>query len=644
MKHLSIMKRLSILIQWLLVLGFLGFAGYALLKAKPVPDRQPDSWRTWQGFMALSYPGIGTGDSAVYTSPDMLLSQMKALKAAGYHTIMPEDALTFLREGAPLPEKALLLLFEGGRKDSVIYTLKPFQQTGFIGTLCLPTRMLHTRGSFFLRRGDFRRISGAGFWQFAGMGHEAVDEIPTGTQDETGHFLTRRKWEEGELESPEAYEQRVADDYAACIENINEETGVHPIAYIYPFADAGRGPEADPEAERINREQVMKHFQMAFVHAGNPFNGPGRNPYNLTRLRVPGDISGEALVQKLERYAPKFEETGEIHDADAWQVDGKAGFMEDGLEIQAGSAVWLRGSDSWSDMELNTTIRIFPNTSAAIYVRYTTPKSFLRVTLTPEGIRVQENQQGRMQTLFWHPESLAEKDPVALRLRVKGSRVWLWRGKRKLAGPLPLTAQPRKGRVGLGADAGTIQVEAFRAMPLLTTYAIASGIDQFPVKDHPQTKALIVPLDPIENKPGQKHPRAILTAAGQGTEIIPLLPAGEAQQSALEELKNLLSRPISQNLISRVAIQSPNSPILDQLHKMNLGIIAILPATDLAQETFDMAQLNSDDMILVEGSEEESLTALNKLLATVPAYRIIGYLDDSQSMAFGISRAIRYGP
>ena len=57
------MKRLSILIQWILVLGFLGFGGYALLKTKPVPDRQPDSWRDWQGFMALSCPGVGTGDS-----------------------------------------------------------------------------------------------------------------------------------------------------------------------------------------------------------------------------------------------------------------------------------------------------------------------------------------------------------------------------------------------------------------------------------------------------------------------------------------------------------------------------------------------------------------------------------------------------
>jgi len=638
------MKKLSIFIQWLLVLGFLGFAVHALLKGQPLPDRQPKAWRSWEGFMAISYPGIGTGDSSVYTTPKKLQQQLVALHAAGYRTITLEDALAFLKEDAPLPPKALLLLFEGGRKDSIIFTIKPFRKTGFSGVICLPTRVMRSHGAFFLRRGDFKNIAKMKFWEFAAMGHKAIDEIPVSPDEARGHFLTQRKWTENGIESPEAFQQRVTSDYATCITSIEKETGTHPIAYIYPFADAGRGPEADPEAERINREEVTSLFQMAFVRANNPFNGPGRNPYNLTRLRVPGNLTGEELVQKLERYAPKFYEIGGIHDVDTWQVDGKARFMEDGLEIPAGSVAWLRGSDSWSDVELNTTIQIFPNTTAAIYVRYSSPKSFLRVTLVPEGIRVQENQQGKMQTLSWHPDSLTENDPVALRLRVKGSRVWLWHGEKKLAGPLPLTAEPQKGRVGLGADAGTIQVKSFTAMPLVTAYAIASGIDQFPAKDHPQTKALIVPLKPITNKPGQKHPRAILTAAGQGTEIIPLLPAGEAQSPALKDLKDLLSHPISHNLISRVAIQSPNSPTLDQLHEMNLGIIAILPASDLAQENFDVTQLNSDDMILVDGSEKESLVALNKLLATIPAYRIIGYLDDTQSMAFGISRAIRYGP
>lgn len=638
------MKKISILVQWLVVLGFLGFAAYALLKGRPVPDRQPASWRGWQGFMALSYPGIEKGDSDVYTSPARLLEQMEALHAAGYRAITPEDALAFLKEGAPLPRKALLLLFEGGRKDSVIFTVKPFRKTGFSGTLCLPTHVMRSHGAFFLHRSDIHSIAQWGFWQFAGMGHEAINEIPAGPDGARGHFLSRRIWTEAGLESPEAFRQRVAADYAACMETIEKEAGIRPLAYVYPFADAGQGPEADPDAERINREQVALLFQMAFVQAHNPFNGPGRDPFDLTRLRVPGNISGEKLVQMLEGYAPRIEEASDIHDAEAWQVDGDVRFTQNELVISADSAAWPRGSDTWSDMDVSATIRIATDTVAAVYARYASPKSFLRVTLAPAGIRVQENLEGRLRTLHWQPEPLAENTPVALRLRVKGARAWLWRGDELLAGPLPLAAHHPQGRAGLGSDAGAFAVDAFAAKPLGSVYAVASALDRFPPEDHPQAKALIVPLDPAADEPAQEQRRALLSAAAQGTEIIPLLPAGEAQAEALEGIEALLLHPITRRLITRVAVPSPTPSILQRLHDAGLGIVAMLPATDLAQGSFDAKQLQPGDMILVEGTEEESRSALDKLLATWPAYRTIAFLEASRSLELGVARAVRYGP
>ena len=58
------MRKLSVALQWLLVLGLAGFAASALLKGRPRPERQPETWRSWQGFMALSYAGIGEADPA----------------------------------------------------------------------------------------------------------------------------------------------------------------------------------------------------------------------------------------------------------------------------------------------------------------------------------------------------------------------------------------------------------------------------------------------------------------------------------------------------------------------------------------------------------------------------------------------------
>ena len=637
------MKKLSIAIQWLVVLGIAALGAYPFVKGRPVPDRHPETWRSWQGFMALSYSGIGKGHPDAYPSPERLAEQLEALHAAGYRTITPEDALAFLREKSPLPSKALLLLFEGGRKDSVIYTAKPFQKTGFSGTLCLPTRTLNSRGSFFLHRSDLRRIASMGFWQFAGMGHEAIDEIPLGPDGIPGHFLTRRKWTDAGKEKLEDFRQRVANDYATCLESIEKQAGVRPVAYVYPFADAGRGREADPHAAQINREPITNLFQMAFVHAQNPFNGPGKDPFELSRLRVPGNLSGPELVRKLEQYAPRAGAAGDVHEADSWQVDGDVRFAKAGMEFAVDSAAWPRGGDNWSDVDVSATIRISPNAMAAIYARHASPQSFLRVTLSPAGIRVQENHEGRMRTLHWQPDPQADLDPVTLRLLVKGARAWLWRGDEQLAGPLPLAARQAQGRVGLASETGPFQLEAYSAQPLATVYALVSDLDRFPAEDYSSTKALIVPLDPVADEAAQEQRRSILAAAARGTEVIPLLPASGDPAELLTRLQTLLDHPITRSLISRVAVPSPSAGVLESLHARNLGVVALLPAADLAKGGFDLPLL-PDDLILVDGSEQESLPALDRLLAAFPAYRTIALLDPARSRELGVSRAVRYAP
>lgn len=637
------MKKLSVALQWLVILGIAALVAYPFVKGRPVPDRHPEDWRSWQGFMALSYAGIGKGDPQVYPSPERLAEQLEALRAAGYRTITPEDALAFLREQAPLPPKALLLLFEGGRNDSVIYTTKPFQQTGFSGTLCLPSRAVNSRGAFFLRGADLRRIAKMGFWQVAAMGHEAIDDVPVGPDGTPGHFLSRRKWTEDGKESAAAFRQRVANDYATCLKTLEKQTGIRPILYVYPFADAGQGREADPQAAKINREQVTHLFQMAFVQAHQPFNGPGQDPYDLTRLRVPGNISGADMVRLLAQYAPRPDAATDIR-ASSWQVDGDVQFIRGGMEFAAGAAAWPLGSDNWSDVDVRATVRIPANAMAAIYARYNSPQSFLRVTLSPAGIRVQENQDGRMRTLHWQPEPQAENGPVDVRLLVKGARAWLWRGEEPLAGPLPLSSPNAQGRVGIASETGSFRVDAYGAKPLDTAFAVASGFDRFPETDHAATKALIVPLERAGDEAAQAQRRTILAAAAQGTEVVPLLPAGEDPAATLAELQTLLDHPITRSLINRVAVPSPNAEILQGLRALDLAVIGIYSAADLAQGGFEQKTLLPDDMILVEGSESESLVALDKLLASYPAYRTIAFLDPAKCRELGIARAVRYGP
>ncbi|MGD9780645.1 MAG: hypothetical protein AB7V14_00680 [Kiritimatiellia bacterium] len=630
------MKKLSILFQWLVVLALAGLAAYPFIKGRPLPERRPETWRDWHGFMALSYAGIGEGDPEVYPMPKRVEEQLAALHAAGYRTITPADALAFLEDRRPLPAKALLLLFEGGRKDSVIYATRPLQKTGFAGTLALPTRLLKARGNFFLRRGDLQRVAKMGTWSLAGMGHEAIDEIPAAPDGAPGHFLTRREWTDAGMETPEAFRQRVAADYARCREILAPFTGVGPLAYVYPFADAGQGPDADPDARTLNRDEVERHFQLAFVDALHPFNGPEADPYELNRWRVPGNLSGEELVWLLGQYAPRAGAAGDLREVGAWQLDGDVRFAETGVDVEPGAAAWARGSDNWSDVELETILRLEADAVAAVYVRQSSPQSFLRVTVAADGLRVQENLRGRLRTLHWHGDPVAPGEDVALRLRVKGPRAWLWRGDDLVAGPLPLAERRRPGRVGLGAEGGGFRIEALRAAPLETVVAVAESLDAFPAEEHARTQAVIAPVAPPA---GQAPPPAWLVAAAQGTEIVPWL----ADDAAWEGLENWLRQPAARGLIARVAVPTPTPEIFRYLSDLDLGVIARVPAEDLLAGAFDPATLGANDWILVDGPAGETQDALERLLAIHPAHRTLAFLDAAACAKWGIARAVRSG-
>ena len=86
----------------------------------PVHDRA--AWTQRDGFVALSYGGITIDDHVTsLVSKNLLREQLQRLRQAGYQTVTTADIVAFYEQNKPLPEKALYLMFEGGRKDSVLY-------------------------------------------------------------------------------------------------------------------------------------------------------------------------------------------------------------------------------------------------------------------------------------------------------------------------------------------------------------------------------------------------------------------------------------------------------------------------------------------------------------------------------------------
>jgi hypothetical protein len=135
--------------------------------------RDPSTWKNWEGFYALSYTGLSKEEEGPYLTRQGFADHLTALREAGYVPLIPEDIVAFYRGEHPLPAKGVLILFEGGRKDSFLLGSPLLEKKGFIATMTVPTAFLESPSNFYLKKGDLKRLSRSPYWRLASMGHEA---------------------------------------------------------------------------------------------------------------------------------------------------------------------------------------------------------------------------------------------------------------------------------------------------------------------------------------------------------------------------------------------------------------------------------------------------------------------------------------
>lgn len=86
----------------------------------------------------LMYHHVSPNAGPITTSPSNLESQLKWLKAHGYHSITTKQYADYL-EGHPLPRKSIMLTFDDGYLDNWVYAFPILQKWGFCAVIFLVT-------------------------------------------------------------------------------------------------------------------------------------------------------------------------------------------------------------------------------------------------------------------------------------------------------------------------------------------------------------------------------------------------------------------------------------------------------------------------------------------------------------------------
>lgn len=639
------MKNLFNMLQWAALIALVFLLVRSLTRPIPEPDYDPGRWNAWQGFYAISYAGVTRRTGPDYVTSPQLASHLHALREAGYKTITPEDVEAFLDGRSPLPERALLILFEGGRKDSLVSATPLLRQFGQMATMCIPTSLTRGWGSFYIKATDVRKFLKDPHWSIASMGHTALKSIPVADKQQ-GRFLVRRRWLGNREETAEEYRARIEADFAEAARILDQAARRPVAAYLFPYADMGISPGAAPEAEDVLRSSVGAHHRVAFSRADDAFNGPESDPLQLTRLRVRGDWSADDLLDALAKAEPRSEPAAHLGGEANWSITGEAAFTGDSLTLSPGSRAWLRGSSDWSDAEFAARVDRTDGGTVDFYLRYAGPTRYLRLHIDNDGIRAQERIGRTMQTLAFYAASNGAPTRGEVRVKVKGNRMWVEADRKPLGDALPLTQFTTRGRLGIEAGTDPVILRSFSAHKFAGLLVVADAYRSLPAALRVECSHWMAPWFTADKPPVfSANMRSELLAAGaEGVHVIPKVSGSLTEADALvfaDQLAGQLTNTVARGLLRCIALAPECEALGEPLRQRGFTIFHEADARH-AKALIETKRLGRDaDFLLLYGSPLEGGEALAQLQREMPSSRIFWMTDSATYLPAGVRRATK---
>lgn len=249
--------------------------------------------------MALAYHGIGSASDAeggFVISPKRFGEHLATLRAAGMRTVTAAQVVRAADGGTQLPPKAVMISFDDGRTDAMLFADPLLEQARMRATMFVITGAAEKPGIYYASWDKLEHYARSGRWDIeshsATLHHDQAAEggvrLPALTSLVPGETLTR-------------YRARVRADLAEASTAIERHVGQKPVAFAYPFGAYGAERANDPRIRQVLREEVSRRYAVAFHQDDQktvPLVRPDDDRLGLRRLEV-GNWSGLELVKRI---------------------------------------------------------------------------------------------------------------------------------------------------------------------------------------------------------------------------------------------------------------------------------------------------------------------------------------------------------
>lgn len=273
-----------------------------------------------QGFLAVSYFGVDRRSTDTLVSVRQLDAQLGALHSLGYVTVSQDDVANYYSRGTALPDKALFLLFEDGRRDTALFAEKILEKYNYKATILSYADKFGEGDPKFLSPKDLNKLLKTGYWELGTNGYR-LSYINTFdrydrflgqlTSDEFvrihsylgrdyNHYLMDYIRDEDRLptESTQEMESRITRDYRGMEEIYTQELGQVPGLYCLMHANTGRFGNTQ-SVSQVNGRNIQALFRMNFNRDGYSLNSRESSVYDLTRIQPQAGWNTNHLLMRL---------------------------------------------------------------------------------------------------------------------------------------------------------------------------------------------------------------------------------------------------------------------------------------------------------------------------------------------------------
>ncbi len=390
---------------------------------KPTDVKMSSSADT--GFIAISYVGVdryGNNEQNLI-SQQRLNEQVAALLASGYTTITEEDIKEYYLNGAPLPEKALFLMFEDGRRDTAIFASDVLEDYNCHGMMFTYADKLEKYDNMFLSASDLKELISSTFWDVGTNGYRleyinvydrykhfigrlnsvGFSHLSQYIQRDYDHFLMDfiRDRDGVALEDYSEMQNRIELDYIKMNDIYSSQLGFLPASYCLMHANSKILYGTNELVSAENEKHLKDYFTLCFNREGYSINNQENTAFDLTRLQPQAYWYTNHLLMRVwddTKQEVKFV-TGDESKKASWSIEeGAAEFKENSIivtSMPSGHGRVKQKNINEANVELNLRLKGNMYGSQGVYLRADdTLSTFIYVGIENDQLTVEESGSG----------------------------------------------------------------------------------------------------------------------------------------------------------------------------------------------------------------------------------------------------------